>query len=184
MVRGDWLLAALGVTPDDLTRAVSAPVGEGDGLLSRLEKSGALSAEWRRRLEHLLEESLKREPASTFAEASELGGTHAERAPIDEGKRSIPAERDGQYRRLEELGRGAQSVVHRAIMSCVNVSSCQSCLEMSGSQLLRNVRCTSQCPGCGPRAWRRAKKYKPQVRRGEAQCWGRAATTHASFFDK
>ena len=90
------------------------------GVLGRLEGGGVLSPERRRALAEMAEEALATSSGEDGAAAVER--TFAEepiaapaRPPVEEDGRPVPAERPGQYTRLDELGRGGQSVVRRAI---------------------------------------------------------------------
>ena len=116
------------VTPSEvLTAAAAGLVDESsDSLLTRLERTGALTPENRKLLEELAEKALKARKGDVHAVAVSLGGaalleTLVSKAngalPADMPRASgaeVPLERPGQYTRLQELGRGSQSVVRAA----------------------------------------------------------------------
>src|SRR5262249_18902331 len=54
-------------------------------------------------------------PADTQPEDGEPSPEPPAHAPVADEVRRVPLEREGQYTRFEELGRGGQSVVRRAI---------------------------------------------------------------------
>src|SRR5258705_6027676 len=83
-------------------------------LLADLEQAGALTPA-RRELIEALAASMGAAEADSGTLGAEDTPPAAERAaPPDEGRR-VPIEREGQYTRLDELGRGGQSVVWRAL---------------------------------------------------------------------
>jgi serine/threonine protein kinase/WD40 repeat protein len=115
------------VTPSEVLAAAAAGLVDArpDSLLTRLERSGVLSSERRKALEVLAEEALSARNGDAHAVLTSLGaapevietlvssiGNGAEGQPG--GAPAVPLERPGQYTRLRELGRGAQSVVHAA----------------------------------------------------------------------
>ena len=114
-------------TPSQVLTAAAAGLvdSESDSLLTRLERTGALSQERRKVLEALAEQAFQARNGDARALATSLGGAPAflqtllsatGTAVVGEGTpRSIgsevPLERPGQYTRRHELGRGSQSVV-------------------------------------------------------------------------
>jgi eukaryotic-like serine/threonine-protein kinase len=117
-------------TPAQVMEAASARLmaKEGPSLLERLERSGTLSAERRALLESMVDAALAtndRGPnpilasvagATLVPEASgreESPGTGVR--PIPEPALIVPLEREGQFARLGEIGRGGHSVVLRAL---------------------------------------------------------------------
>jgi serine/threonine protein kinase/WD40 repeat protein len=116
-------------TPAQVLSAAAAGLvdAEPDSLLTRLERTGTLTAEHRKILEALAEAALKVRKGDARAVAASLGGAElletlesaaAAVAPRTEVTRTeapeVPLERPGQYTRLHELGRGSQSVVRAA----------------------------------------------------------------------
>src|SRR5215470_12384376 len=98
-----------------------------DSLLTRLERTGTLSIERRRILEALLEQTMAARRGDARAVLESLGATpevlqtlasNVASPPADGQPSSpvtdIPLERRGQYTRLQELGRGSQSIVRAA----------------------------------------------------------------------
>ena len=98
-----------------------------DSLLTRLERTGTLSAERRKILEVMVEQTLAARQGNTRAVLESLGATpevlqtlaSAVVARPTDGQpptavTDIPLERPGRYTRLQELGRGSQSIVRAA----------------------------------------------------------------------
>jgi len=98
-------------------------------LLTHLEHAGALTSARRELLEALANEALAARQGNAPDVLASLGETAAvsrtfgtevsptspERVATANEDRAVPAEREGQYTRLGELGRGGQSVVRRAV---------------------------------------------------------------------
>jgi serine/threonine protein kinase/WD40 repeat protein len=116
------------VTPAQVMEAAALRLIDprGPSLLGRLESAGALSPERRALLEAMTNEALAASDGQPGPALESLrGGAVVTRTtgPIDaqvhplmpDQARRIPPEREGQYTRLEELGRGGQSVVRRAV---------------------------------------------------------------------
>lgn len=119
------------VTPTQVMEAASARLIEKDGpsLLTRLQSSGALTPEQRALLEAMADAALAASRDKPDEVVASLGGTtvvsqtfgtgespeQAVEPLVPDRERIIPPERDGQYSRLEEIGRGGQSVVLRAL---------------------------------------------------------------------
>jgi tRNA A-37 threonylcarbamoyl transferase component Bud32 len=120
------------VSPAQVMAAASAWLAEskGEPLAARLEADGLLTAQRRKLVEELADEAFaihagdgKRAIESLGGEAAlsstygiSLRGLAPDAATwIADAARALPEERPGQYTRLGELGRGAQSIVHRAI---------------------------------------------------------------------
>jgi len=119
------------VTPTQVMEAAAARLIDKDSLslLARLEKSGALTSEQRALLEATADAALAASDGKPDEVLASLGrptvvsqtlGTgespeQAVRASVPDEERTIPPERDGQYFRLGEIGRGGQSVVLRAL---------------------------------------------------------------------
>jgi serine/threonine protein kinase/WD40 repeat protein len=118
------------VTPAQVMEAAASRLMNEDGpsLLTQLERTGALSQVRRTLLEAIANEALAARNGDATEVLRTLGGeaavsrTFGTGGPSDAGRgtrdrddRPIPPERIGQYARLEELGRGAQSVVLRAM---------------------------------------------------------------------
>jgi serine/threonine protein kinase len=117
-------------TPAQVLAAASALLLDGgsDSLLSNLERTGALSPERRKLLESLLEQTLAARDGDARAVLTGLGAaptvletlsstTDPARTPSSNSAPAgpeVPLERPGQYTRLQELGRGSQSVVRAA----------------------------------------------------------------------
>jgi hypothetical protein len=116
-------------TPSEVLAAAAAGLvdGESDSLLTRLGRTGALSAERRKILEALAEQALAARNGDAHAVLTALGESPtvietlvSEMSSVQEAPspsstgREIPLERPGQYTRLGELGRGSQSVVRAA----------------------------------------------------------------------
>jgi len=116
-------------TPSEVLAAAAAGLvdGESDSLLTRLGRTGALSAERRKILEALAEQALAARNGDAHAVITALGESPtvietlvSEMSSVQEAPspsstgREIPLERPGQYTRLHELGRGSQSVVRAA----------------------------------------------------------------------
>ena len=119
------------VTPKQVMEAAAARLIGGDArsLLTHLEQAGALSSSRRELVEALAKEALAARQGNAGDVLASLGGPEAvsrtfgtavgpsspvRPATADED-RTVPAEREGQYTRLGELGRGAQSVVRRGV---------------------------------------------------------------------
>ena len=115
-------------TPAQVMEAASSRLinREGPSLLSRLESSGVLSAERRKLLEAMATEALAASGGEASRVLETLGGgavvartfgppVEGEQSFTSEQGRIVPPEREGQYTRLDELGRGGQSVVWRAL---------------------------------------------------------------------
>ncbi len=119
------------VTPKQVMEAAASRLIGKDprSLLTHLEQTGALTSARRELLEALANEALVARQGNAGDVLASLGGAEAvsrtfgtevsptSPAPIataDEA-RTVPAEREGQYTRLGELGRGGQSVVRRAV---------------------------------------------------------------------
>ena len=119
------------VTPSQVMEAAAALLRERDrrGLGARLEESGALTARRRALLEALTAEALEACKGDAGRLLGALGGEPVlsrtfgssalppapESLALPDSERAIPVEREGQYTRLGELGRGAQSVVRRGV---------------------------------------------------------------------
>src|SRR5260370_1684785 len=98
-------------------------------LLTHLQETGALTPARRELLEALANEALAARQGNAADVLSSLGGaaavsrtfgtevspTSPVRAATADDDRTVPVEREGQYTRLDELGRGGQSVVRRAV---------------------------------------------------------------------
>ena len=119
------------VTPKQVMDAAAARLIGSDprSLLTHLEQTGALTAARRELVEALANEALAARHGNAGDVLASLGGVEAVSrtfgtaaspaspvppATADE-ERSVPAEREGQYTRLGELGRGGQSIVRRAV---------------------------------------------------------------------
>ena len=115
------------VSPSEVLTAAAAGLVDGsDSLLTRLERSGALSGERRKTLEALAEQALAARNGDVHAVATALGGAALLETLVSQlnGSESahtpdpvateVPLERPGQYTRLRELGRGSQSIVRAA----------------------------------------------------------------------
>jgi serine/threonine protein kinase/WD40 repeat protein len=118
------------VTPAEvLTAAASGLIEAGSAsLLTQLERNGVLSSERRKTLEALADQALAARNGDAHAVLTSLGaapelietlvsavaveGNGAGGQPA--AAPAVPLERPGQYTRLRELGRGAQSVVRAA----------------------------------------------------------------------
>ena len=83
-------------------------------LLAQLEQAGALTPA-RRELIEALAESMGAAEAGSRTLGAEDTPPAAERAVLPDEGRRVPIEREGQYTRIDELGRGGQSVVWRAL---------------------------------------------------------------------
>src|SRR5262249_33358025 len=119
------------VTPKQVMEAAAAGLIGSDrrSLLTQLEHAGALTKARRELLEALADEALAARKGDAAEVLTSLGGSAAvdrtfgaeeePPAPAPEPKRdderTVPEEREGQYTRLDELGRGGQSVVRRAV---------------------------------------------------------------------
>ena len=118
------------VTPAQVMAAASARMLARDkrSLLDHLVDSGALTPARRDLVRTLAAESLAAEDGSADRVLDSLDGARAlsrtlgsersagaPRPPPAEGTEFVPDERAGQYARLDELGRGGQSVVWRAL---------------------------------------------------------------------
>ncbi|HET9119671.1 MAG TPA: serine/threonine-protein kinase, partial [Solirubrobacterales bacterium] len=117
------------VTPAQVMAAASAhfSVRDGRSLLDHLVDAGALTPEKGRALQELADQALSTEPVTIVqddrgqtidpsastppAEISDAASGDGEASNLFE----VPFERPEQYRRLDELGRGGQSVVWRAL---------------------------------------------------------------------
>jgi serine/threonine protein kinase/WD40 repeat protein len=118
-------------TPTQVMEAAAARLigKDGPSLLTYLERNGALTPARRVLLEAMASEAMAARNGDTGEVLRSLGGDaavsrtfgpqeapdSAVRRPVENGVRTCPLEREGQYTRLDELGRGAQSVVRRAI---------------------------------------------------------------------
>jgi serine/threonine protein kinase/WD40 repeat protein len=113
------------VTPAQVMEAAASRLIDpgGPSLLSRLEATGALSPERRALLEAMAKEALSASEPSRILESLRGGvvvtQTFGPDSPVQpvppDQARQVPPEREGQYTRLDELGRGGQSVVMRAV---------------------------------------------------------------------
>src|SRR5215468_2813709 len=134
MTDRDLLLGVLAtqigfVTPAQVIAAASAhfSVRDGRGLLDHLVNSGALTPEKRTVLQALADQALsgdaitilQDEPGRTVDPSASTPPDEVSSSALGEGEIShladVPFERPEQYRRLDELGRGGQSVVWRAL---------------------------------------------------------------------
>ena len=118
------------VTPSEVLAAAAGGLVDSstDSLLTRLEKTGALNAERRKALEALAEQALAARNGDARAVLTTIGAASgaietlvsavaAGGNGVESEARAaapIPLERPGQYTRLQELGRGSQSVVRAA----------------------------------------------------------------------
>src|SRR5258707_10892029 len=119
------------VTPKQVMEAAAARLIGSDSrsLLTHLEETGALTPARRELLEALANEALSARQGNAADVLASLGGaaavsrtfgtevspTSPVRAATADDDRTVPVEREGQYTRLDELGRGGQSVVRRAV---------------------------------------------------------------------
>src|SRR5438105_498335 len=120
------------VSPADVIAVASAaPAGEdGDSLATRLEATGALTAQRRQLIDAMADEAFAMHGGDAQRALESLGGEAvlsrtfgeslraiAPRSAIAaaDAERAVPEERPGQYTRLGEIGRGGQSVVHCAV---------------------------------------------------------------------
>jgi len=115
-------------TPAEVLTAAAAGLvdASSDSLLTRLQQSGALSAERRRVIEALADQAVAarkgaRAVAASLGAEVLLDTLSSVDGPITPAVATLPAvtpevplERPGQYTRLRELGRGGQSVVFAA----------------------------------------------------------------------
>ncbi|HZW90747.1 MAG TPA: serine/threonine-protein kinase, partial [Myxococcaceae bacterium] len=110
-------------TPSQVLAAAAAALVDfaPDSLLTRLERTGTLSVQRRKILEALVEQTLAARKGDTRAVLESLVietlASAAVAPPADRQPRTvvdIPLERPGQYTRLQELGRGSQSIVRAA----------------------------------------------------------------------
>ena len=102
-----------------LAAAAEGGAGKGpDSLLTQLQRRGALSGERRKALEELGEQALAARNGDVHAAAASLGGGTLLATLVlqlrGDSAAEVPLERPGQYTRLQELGRGSQSVVRAA----------------------------------------------------------------------
>ena len=117
------------VSPSQVFASVAAWMVDStpDSLLTRLQRGGALTPERRKVLESLVEQALLARNGDAQAPSASLDGTptlfetQPSLAPGDDETDGdvppfceIPLERPGQYTRLQEVGRGSQSVVRVA----------------------------------------------------------------------
>src|SRR5262245_24595997 len=119
------------VTPAQVMAAASARMLARDNrsLLDHLVDSGALTPARRDLVQTLAAEALAAKGGSPDGVLQSLEGARALSGTLDsappgessarplpeEGTDHLPAEREGQYARLDELGRGGQSIVWRAL---------------------------------------------------------------------
>jgi tRNA A-37 threonylcarbamoyl transferase component Bud32 len=119
------------VTPKQVMEAAASWLIGNDprSLLTHLEQAGVLTSARRELLEALANEALAARQGNAADVLASLGGaaavsrtfgtavspTSPARAATADEDRTVPAEREGQYTRLGELGRGGQSVVRRAV---------------------------------------------------------------------
>ena len=119
------------VTPKQVMEAAASRLIGSDprSLLTHLEEAGALTPARRELLEALANEALAARQGNAEDVLASLGGAAAVSrtfgtavgpptrvgAAAEDEDRTVPAEREGQYTRLDELGRGGQSVVRRAV---------------------------------------------------------------------
>jgi WD40 repeat protein len=116
------------VTPLQVMEAAATRLIEpgGPSLLARLESAGLLSPQRRALLEAMANEALAASDGRANRVLETLGGEVAlvrtfgppctdVQPSTSEKPRGVPLERDGQYTRVGELGRGGQSVVWRAV---------------------------------------------------------------------
>src|SRR5215831_2139739 len=126
MTRSDLILCSIAtrqglVTSAQFAQAVLEQSPEdGPSLAERLERIGALTPGQRAALEEqariALQTASVSPPLSSRTEAFQsLANSPASALDSRPHERLVPVEREGQYTRLEELGRGGQSVVYRAI---------------------------------------------------------------------
>src|SRR5262249_38867382 len=119
------------VTPKQVMEAAAARLIGTDqrSLLTPLEQIGGLTTAHRQLIEALADAALAARKGNAGEVLASLGGAEAvsqtfgpsiipttpRPATIADEQRTVPLEREGQYTRLEELGRGGQSVVRRAV---------------------------------------------------------------------
>src|SRR5215813_15081981 len=117
------------VTPAQVMAAASAHFSarDGRGLLDHLVDAGALTPQKRTVLQALADQALsgdavtilQDDPGRTVDPSASTPPAGVASAAADDGEISnfadVPFERPEQYRRLDELGRGGQSVVWRAL---------------------------------------------------------------------
>ena len=124
MTRSDLIVCSIAtreglVTSTQLAQAVlEHSPGDGDSLAEHLEQIGALTPGQRASLEERAKIALHTAsvsaPVNSRTEAFQSVANSPASGPRPR-ERLVPVEREGQYTRLEELGRGGQSVVYRAI---------------------------------------------------------------------
>ncbi|HET6981288.1 MAG TPA: serine/threonine-protein kinase, partial [Myxococcaceae bacterium] len=134
MADGDLILGVLAVqagfvTPAQVMAAASQRVLARDGrsLLDHLVEAGALTPARRELVARLAAEALARDEKSAEQRLGSVQGGRSgtlDAAVAPEGGRVgdavgthelVPLEREGQYARIDELGRGGQSIVWRAL---------------------------------------------------------------------
>ncbi len=119
------------VTPKQVMEAAASRLIGSDprSLSTHLEQAGALTSARRELLEALANEALSARQGNAGDVLASLGGaaavsqtfgtevspTSPVRPATADEDRTVPGEREGQYTRLGELGRGGQSVVRRAV---------------------------------------------------------------------
>jgi len=146
LIVGVLISQARFATPTQVMEAASARLieKEGPSLVERLERTGTLTAEQRALVEAMADAVLvpadgKPDPTPASATLTFLArGENASPengAPCADPAVVVPLEREGQFTRLGEIGRGGQSVVLRAL-------DCFTGREVALKQLL--PRCGSQ----------------------------------------
>src|SRR5262249_14839793 len=109
------------ITPAQLMEAASAVLTAkaGNSLLEELERMGAITPERRALLESVASEALARsavpDDPTLLETLNSASAPRNEPLPTGDDAPSLAPEREGQFSRLDEIGRGGQSVVFRAL---------------------------------------------------------------------